>query len=154
VLISLDVSFPIHVWITSFVCHLEQCCIRITRHPPTIERGLAVVYLLTRECSTILVQLFSDSYTLDLNIMTTHKGPLHECRNSIEDIWGQRTPYKHEWPTRVDEAWDEEPEKWVQSACVLCRYESYPPLRPTPIFQVDVCVTQTSQTSVIELANL
>jgi ferredoxin-nitrate reductase len=44
-------------------------------------------------------------------------------RDSIEDIWGERTPYKHEWPTRVDERVMEEPDKWVQSACVLCRYE-------------------------------
>lgn len=41
-------------------------------------------------------------------------------RDSIEDIWGPRTPYRHEWPTRVDHAYDEVPEKWVQSACVLC----------------------------------
>jgi ferredoxin-nitrate reductase len=41
-------------------------------------------------------------------------------RDAIEDIWGPRTPYKHEWPVRVDEAKDEEPENWVQSACVLC----------------------------------
>ncbi|EED18049.1 periplasmic nitrate reductase, putative [Talaromyces stipitatus ATCC 10500] len=40
--------------------------------------------------------------------------------DSIADIWGQRTPYKHEWPTRVDERLIDEPEKWVQSACVLC----------------------------------
>jgi hypothetical protein len=46
--------------------------------------------------------------------------PKVQSRNSIEDIWGPRTPYKHEWPVRVDEAYDEEPEKWVQSACVLC----------------------------------
>ncbi|TDZ17916.1 Nitrate reductase [Colletotrichum orbiculare MAFF 240422] len=43
-----------------------------------------------------------------------------ESRNSIEDIWGPRTPYKHVWPTRVDSSWEAEPEKWVQSACVLC----------------------------------
>jgi anaerobic selenocysteine-containing dehydrogenase len=45
-----------------------------------------------------------------------------QSRNSTEDIWGQRTPYAGEgcWPVRVDECWDEEPERWVQSACVLC----------------------------------
>lgn len=42
-------------------------------------------------------------------------------RDAIEDIWGPRTPYKHEWPTRLDQHCIEEPEKWVQSACVLCR---------------------------------
>lgn len=43
-----------------------------------------------------------------------------QSRNEIEDIYGPRTPYKHEWPTRVDVHTIEEPEKWVQSACVLC----------------------------------
>ncbi|KAF1838463.1 nitrate reductase [Decorospora gaudefroyi] len=46
--------------------------------------------------------------------------PKVQSRNSIEDIWGPRTPYVHEWPIRVDEARDEEPDHWVQSACVLC----------------------------------
>lgn len=46
--------------------------------------------------------------------------PVSQSRDSIKDIWGKRTPYKHEWPVRVDEALDEEPEKWVTSACVLC----------------------------------
>ncbi|CAI4210456.1 unnamed protein product [Parascedosporium putredinis] len=41
----------------------------------------------------------------------------YSSRDSIEDIWGPRTPYKHEWPTRVDYACDEQPDKWVQSAC-------------------------------------
>src|SRR3954471_2157725 len=43
-------------------------------------------------------------------------------RNSITDIWGPRTPYQGEdkWPPRVDERLSEEPERWVQSACVLC----------------------------------
>ncbi|TFA99559.1 Nitrate reductase [Trichoderma ghanense] len=46
--------------------------------------------------------------------------PKIQSRDSIEDVWGPRTPYKDEWPTRVDKSCDEEPEKWVQSACVLC----------------------------------
>ncbi|RYP20842.1 hypothetical protein DL765_002576 [Monosporascus sp. GIB2] len=46
--------------------------------------------------------------------------PAFQTRDSIEDIWGPRTPYKHEWPPREDRACNEEPEKWVQSACVLC----------------------------------
>src|SRR3954462_6494992 len=41
-------------------------------------------------------------------------------RDSIEDIWGIRTPYHGDWPERVDERAVEEPERWVQSACVLC----------------------------------
>lgn len=44
-----------------------------------------------------------------------------ETRNSIEDIWGERTPFKSsKWRTRVDENTTEEPDHWVQSACVLC----------------------------------
>ncbi|KFA74389.1 hypothetical protein S40288_03982 [Stachybotrys chartarum IBT 40288] len=49
-----------------------------------------------------------------------YKAPRDQSRDAIEDIWGARTPFVHEWPTRVDHAYDEEPEKWVQSACVLC----------------------------------
>lgn len=41
-------------------------------------------------------------------------------RNSIDDIWGPRTPYYDQWPKRVDENTLEEPDHWVQSACVLC----------------------------------
>ncbi len=43
-------------------------------------------------------------------------------RDSITDIWGERTPYAGEgaWPTRVDERTLKDPERWVQSACVLC----------------------------------
>src|SRR5436305_12047899 len=43
-----------------------------------------------------------------------------ETRDSIADIWGERTPYKDEWPVRVDERTLETPDHWVQSACVLC----------------------------------
>ncbi|RYO74055.1 hypothetical protein DL766_006348 [Monosporascus sp. MC13-8B] len=46
--------------------------------------------------------------------------PAFQKRDSIEDVWGPRTPYKHEWPPREDQACNEEPEEWVQSACVLC----------------------------------
>uniref|UniRef100_A0A093XDL3 Nitrate reductase n=1 Tax=Talaromyces marneffei PM1 TaxID=1077442 RepID=A0A093XDL3_TALMA len=48
------------------------------------------------------------------------KSKAYETRDAIADIWGPRTPYKHEWPTRVDERLIDEPEKWVQSACVFC----------------------------------
>lgn len=41
-------------------------------------------------------------------------------RDSIKDIWGKRTPYYGEWIERVDEHWEQEPDTWVQSACVLC----------------------------------
>ncbi|KAK5290159.1 hypothetical protein LTR99_011139 [Exophiala xenobiotica] len=44
-----------------------------------------------------------------------------ETRNAVEDIWGERKPYKHVWPDRVDQFTIEDPEKWVQSACVMCR---------------------------------
>jgi hypothetical protein len=45
-----------------------------------------------------------------------------ESRNSVEDIWGDRTPFRGQgkWPQRVDYRVTEEPERWVQSACVLC----------------------------------
>jgi ferredoxin-nitrate reductase len=45
---------------------------------------------------------------------------INETRDSITDIWGERTPYFNEWPTRVDEAVEQEPDRWVQSACLLC----------------------------------
>jgi len=45
---------------------------------------------------------------------------MKETRDSIKDIWGERTPYKGEWPQRIDERVTEEPDHWVQSACVLC----------------------------------
>ncbi|GAB3236919.1 nitrate reductase [Hymenobacter seoulensis] len=45
---------------------------------------------------------------------------MEESRNSITDIWGPRTGYEGQWPARVDEHTEEEPERWVQSACVLC----------------------------------
>lgn len=43
-------------------------------------------------------------------------------RDSIQDVWGPRTPYEGEglWPTRVDQRVDEEPDRWVRSCCVLC----------------------------------
>lgn len=43
-----------------------------------------------------------------------------QSRNSITDIWGERQPYYGEWPERVDQRLDAEPDQWVQSACVLC----------------------------------
>ncbi|CEL10262.1 Putative Nitrate reductase [Aspergillus calidoustus] len=43
-----------------------------------------------------------------------------ETRDSIKDIWGERTPYKHQWPMRCDSHLVDTPDKWVQSACVLC----------------------------------
>jgi anaerobic selenocysteine-containing dehydrogenase len=43
-------------------------------------------------------------------------------RDSIHDIWCGRTPYHGagQWPVRVDENLAEEPQRWVQSCCVLC----------------------------------
>jgi ferredoxin-nitrate reductase len=43
-----------------------------------------------------------------------------KTRDSITDVWGERTPYTNQWPVRIDEYVTEEPQKWVQSACVLC----------------------------------
>ncbi len=45
---------------------------------------------------------------------------MYKTRESITDVWGQRTPYVGDWPERVDQYTVEEPETWVQSACVLC----------------------------------
>ena len=45
-----------------------------------------------------------------------------ETRNSIADVWGDRTPFFGEgcWPERVDQRTTATAERWVQSACVLC----------------------------------
>jgi len=47
---------------------------------------------------------------------------MSQSRDSIENIWGDRTPYLGEdrWPERRDERTTEKPDRWVQSACVLC----------------------------------
>ena len=47
---------------------------------------------------------------------------MSESRNSVQNIWGERTPFYGcgEWPARVDYRISEEPDRWVQSACVLC----------------------------------
>src|SRR3954471_6392673 len=52
---------------------------------------------------------------------TTATGPC-ETRDSIRDVYGQRTPYagEHQWPERVDALQLETPTRWVQSCCVLC----------------------------------
>src|SRR5436189_5340844 len=45
-----------------------------------------------------------------------------ESRNSIQDLWGPRTPFRgrDQWPERVDCRITAEPDRWFQSACVLC----------------------------------
>jgi anaerobic selenocysteine-containing dehydrogenase len=45
---------------------------------------------------------------------------MEQTRDSIADIWGERTPHYGDWPVRVDQRLSEEPDHWVQSACVLC----------------------------------
>lgn len=47
---------------------------------------------------------------------------MSQSRNSTHDIWGARTPYagSKQWPPRVDHRITQEPDRWVQSACVLC----------------------------------
>ena len=46
---------------------------------------------------------------------------MKETRDSITDVWGERTPHEnHEWPARVDERALEKPDRWVQSCCILC----------------------------------
>src|SRR3954469_25953983 len=45
-----------------------------------------------------------------------------QSRDSVQDLWGDRTPFvgAEKWPERIDYRVTEEPERWVQSACVLC----------------------------------
>ncbi len=43
-----------------------------------------------------------------------------QSRNSITDIWGEPHPYYGQWPVRVDQSLEAEPDHWVRSACVLC----------------------------------
>jgi len=44
-----------------------------------------------------------------------------ETRDSIDDIWGPRTPHAAgAWPVRVDERTVGSVERWVPSVCVLC----------------------------------
>src|SRR5215216_178313 len=40
----------------------------------------------------------------------------------IDNPWGERTPFAadSDWPNRADQHVEREPERWVQSACVLC----------------------------------
>ncbi|ONF95738.1 Nitrate reductase [Sphingomonas jeddahensis] len=47
---------------------------------------------------------------------------MRQSRDSAREIWGKRTPHPADqrWPARVDERVKEEPDRWVQSACVLC----------------------------------
>ena len=50
----------------------------------------------------------------------SYQVPGKSSRDSIADIWGARTPYNGQWPVRVDQNLVEEPERWVQGACMLC----------------------------------
>jgi ferredoxin-nitrate reductase len=45
-----------------------------------------------------------------------------ESRDSIGDVWGPRTPFygRDQWPERIDLRTREQPDRWVQSACLLC----------------------------------
>jgi ferredoxin-nitrate reductase len=38
----------------------------------------------------------------------------------VDDIWGTRLPYFQDWPSRHDEYITDQPDDWIQSACVLC----------------------------------
>ncbi len=53
-------------------------------------------------------------------IEKTPVAEIRETRDSIADIWGERTPYYRDWPQRTDERVIEEPDRWVQSVCILC----------------------------------
>ncbi len=45
-----------------------------------------------------------------------------DSRDSVSDPWGARAPFQGEgaWPARVDFRTISAPDRWVQSACVLC----------------------------------
>jgi ferredoxin-nitrate reductase len=45
---------------------------------------------------------------------------MKQSHDSIHNIWGPRHPYHGQWPVRIDENLEAEPDHWVQSACVLC----------------------------------
>jgi ferredoxin-nitrate reductase len=46
---------------------------------------------------------------------------MKKTRDSISDIWGERTPHVGGvWSVRVDERTLEKPDKWVRSCCILC----------------------------------
>lgn len=47
---------------------------------------------------------------------------MKQSRDSINDIWGARTPHApgEAWPARVDERLSDVPEHWVRGTCVLC----------------------------------
>jgi len=54
-------------------------------------------------------------------MMGTGEGSRRETRNSIGDIWGERTPHRRgQWPERPDHRVVEDPDAWVQSCCILC----------------------------------
>ena len=44
-----------------------------------------------------------------------------QSRDGVQDVWGPRTPYVGDgWPVRVDQQIEAEPDRWLQSCCVLC----------------------------------
>src|SRR5215212_10265341 len=49
-----------------------------------------------------------------------HAAAASPTRASIADVWGPRTPFRGEWPVRVDQRTTRTPERGVQSVCVLC----------------------------------
>lgn len=53
-------------------------------------------------------------------LLTKMGSTSYSSRDAAEDIWGSRQGYKGTWPTRLDQHYVEEPEKWVTSACVMC----------------------------------
>lgn len=45
---------------------------------------------------------------------------MSSTRDSINQIWGDRNPYFETWDQRIDERTIDDPESWIQSACILC----------------------------------
>lgn len=45
---------------------------------------------------------------------------MEDTLERVHDPWGPRSPYLGDWPVRVDVHTVDDPDHWVQSACVLC----------------------------------
>lgn len=45
---------------------------------------------------------------------------LMQIRDSVTEVWGERSPFQEEWPERVDQLYVQELDHWVQSCCMLC----------------------------------
>src|SRR5689334_14911152 len=86
------------------------------------EYGTGTAWMRFSPCSTGRPSNREGPMRRNTGTASQEKPVLRQTRDSICDVWGERTPFGGErrWPVRVDEYLAEEPERWVQSACVLC----------------------------------